>query len=185
MNVDEEEQEENEEEIEFMHKQPLVRTGMAATLALLSGTGELKSSEGLAGRAKDSRPKDLSDRDFDVKIEHRDEFGRKLTQKEAFRQLNYHFHGFGPGKKKQEKRLKEMEQQNRALSSKGKTDTGTMKSLVRAQEATGQAFITVQGGGQALQNKSSESTASLAAKLLEKKIKKDKQKAKEASKEKA
>ena len=41
-----------------------------------------------------------------VKLEYRDEFGRKLTQKEAFRQICYRFHGYGPGKKAKEKRLK-------------------------------------------------------------------------------
>ena len=35
--------------------------------------------------------------DAGVKLEYRDEFGRKLTQKEAFRQLCYKFHGYGPG----------------------------------------------------------------------------------------
>ncbi|CAM9663014.1 unnamed protein product [Chrysoparadoxa australica] len=39
-------------------------------------------------------------------IEYRDEFGRQQTQKEAFRQLSYRFHGHGPKRKKQEKRLK-------------------------------------------------------------------------------
>ena len=69
-------------------------------------TGELGKSEELAGRAKDGRVIDPSAKVDGVKLEYRDEFGRKLTQKEAFRQICYRFHGYGPGKKAKEKRLK-------------------------------------------------------------------------------
>jgi U4/U6.U5 tri-snRNP-associated protein 1 len=95
-----------DEDLAFVHRQPLVGKGMGATLALLKETGELKKSEQLAGRAKDNRAYDPSSADHGVKLEYRDEFGRKLTQKEAFRQLSYKFHGYGPGQKKLEKRLK-------------------------------------------------------------------------------
>jgi hypothetical protein len=97
---------EGDEQLDFVHRQPLVGKGMAATLALLKGSGELKKTDQLAGRAKDSRAYDPSSTDHGVKLEYRDEFGRKLTQKEAFRQLSYKFHGYGPSQKKKEKRLK-------------------------------------------------------------------------------
>ena len=74
--------------------------------ATLHYTGELGKSEELAGRAKDGRVIDPSAKVDGVKLEYRDEFGRKLTQKEAFRQICYRFHGYGPGKKAKEKRLK-------------------------------------------------------------------------------
>ncbi|RYY78598.1 hypothetical protein EON63_17675 [archaeon] len=45
-------------------------------------------------------------REGGVQIEYYDDHGRKLTQKEAFRQLSYKFHGHQPGRKKREKRLK-------------------------------------------------------------------------------
>ncbi len=95
-----------DDQMAFVHRQPLVARGMAATLSLLKSTGELKKSDELAGRAKDERLQDPSATDLGVKIEYRDEYGRKLTQKEAFRQLSYRFHGHGPGKKKKEARLK-------------------------------------------------------------------------------
>lgn len=101
---------EEDEDLDFVHRQPLVSSGMAATLALLKGTGELRAKEKLAGRAKDSRALDPSQRDHGIVLEYRDDNGRKLTQKEAFRQLNYNFHGFGAGKKKTEKRLKVREE---------------------------------------------------------------------------
>lgn len=141
--------EEGDEQLDFVHRQPLVGKGMAATLALLKGTGELKKSDQLAGRSKDSRAYDPSSTDHGVKLEYRDEFGRKLTQKEAFRQLSYKFHGYGPSQKKKEKRLKALELQQKAQSSRAgilEGVGGTMKSLTQAQEATGRAHITIQGG---------------------------------------
>jgi U4/U6.U5 tri-snRNP-associated protein 1 len=95
-----------DDQLGFVHRQPLVAQGMAATLALLKGSGELRKADQLAGRAKDSRQYDPSNTDLGIKLEYRDEFGRKLTQKEAFRQLSYKFHGYGPSQKKKEKRLK-------------------------------------------------------------------------------
>jgi len=140
---------EDDDQLGFVHRQPLVGKGMAATLALLKGSGELKRTEQLAGRAKDSRAFDPSSTDHGVKLEYRNEFGRKLTQKEAFRQLSYKFHGYGPSQKKKEKRLKALELQNKANSSRAgilEGVGGTMKSLTQAQEATGRAHITIQGG---------------------------------------
>jgi len=143
-----EEDAEDDEQMAFVHRQPLVAKGMAATLALLQGSGELRKSDELAGRAKDSRLQDPSKNDGNnVKLEYRDEYGRKLTQKEAFRQLSYKFHGYGPSQKKKEKRLKQLEVQNKATSSRAgilEGAGGTMKSLTQAQEATGKAHITIQ-----------------------------------------
>lgn len=96
----------DDDQLGFVHRQPLVGRGMASTLSLLQGSGELRRTDELAGRAKDSRQYDPSSTDLGVKLEYRDEFGRKLTQKEAFRQLSYKFHGYGPSQKKKEKRLK-------------------------------------------------------------------------------
>jgi U4/U6.U5 tri-snRNP-associated protein 1 len=88
-----------------LHRQPVATRGLAATLALLKGSGDLHVKDELAGRTKDERSEDPSSGDLGVKLEYRDEFGRKLTKKEAFRQLSYRFHGFGPSRAKQEKRL--------------------------------------------------------------------------------
>lgn len=48
----------------------------------------------------------------DVKLEYVDDSGRNLTPKEAFRQLSHRFHGKGSGKKKTEKRMKKLEEEN-------------------------------------------------------------------------
>jgi len=70
----------------------------------------LNKKEDLVGRTMDSRGVDPSGAvTKDVVIEYRDENGRKLTQKEAYRQLCYQFHGYGPGKNKVDKRQKQAE----------------------------------------------------------------------------
>lgn len=48
----------------------------------------------------------------DFKLEYIDQGGRKLNQKEAFRQLSHRFHGKASGKKKTEKRQKKHEEEN-------------------------------------------------------------------------
>ncbi|KAL3902814.1 MAG: hypothetical protein SGPRY_011914, partial [Prymnesium sp.] len=42
---------------------------------------------------------------------YHDEYGRKMTQKQAFRQLSWKFHGKGPSKRNREKRMLEVEKQ--------------------------------------------------------------------------
>lgn len=103
---DEKEEEVHDDQLEFLHRQPTQAKGLAATLALLKGSGDLHHKDQLAGRAKDTREIDPSARDFGVKLEYRDENGLKLTQKEAFRQLSYRFHGINPGTKKKNKRIR-------------------------------------------------------------------------------
>eukprot|EP01041_Mallomonas_annulata_P000463 gene463-862_t len=143
---EDDEEEEDDEQLAFVHKQPLVASGMAATLALLKTSGDLTKKDALAGRSNDYRGHDPSGKEHGVKLEYRDEYGRKLTQKEAFRQLSYRFHGHGPGQKKKEKRLKAIEIANKSATSRAALDSGTMLSLTRAQEATGKAHLTIQGG---------------------------------------
>lgn len=103
--VSESKEEDEDLDTDILGQKP-VGSGISATLALLKTTGELKKKEELLGRTKDTRDIDPSSADAGVKIEYRDEKGRKVTQKEAFRLLSYRFHGIKPGKKSQEKRAK-------------------------------------------------------------------------------
>ncbi|CAN0412150.1 unnamed protein product, partial [Scytosiphon promiscuus] len=72
-----------------------------------------------SGRAKDARKhhgeaeETREDRESGAKLEYRDQWGREITRKEAFRNLCYQFHGYGSGKKKQEKRLKLVEEEKK------------------------------------------------------------------------
>ncbi|KAK9326181.1 SART-1 protein [Lipomyces orientalis] len=60
-------------------------------------------------RFKDYKP--------EIKIEYKDEFGRSMSQKEAFKHLSHQFHGKGSGKGKTEKRLKKIEEERKKESS--------------------------------------------------------------------
>lgn len=101
----------DDEQLSFLHNQPLASRSTAAALALLKQTGELKPKIEQAGRANDKRDEIIpltstAPETKEVKIEYRDEYGRNLTKKEAFRQLCYRFHGYGPAKKNKEKRFR-------------------------------------------------------------------------------
>lgn len=147
----------------------VVGRGMSACISWLKQTGEISSrnagKEELHGRAKDEKtyddykPLDLKDvikidttglfgkpneKDIElanreIKLEYRDEHGRLLTRKEAYRQLCYQFHGHGASKKKEEKRMQQTEREIKERSSQA--STVTLQSLKAAQKASGNAFI--------------------------------------------
>ena len=48
---------------------------------------------------------------FNFKLEREDEWGRRMTPKEAFREFCWKFHGIKPGKAKQEQRMKQAEEE--------------------------------------------------------------------------
>jgi hypothetical protein len=61
---------------------------------------------------------DFKDKDGykpEIQLEYVDDSGRCLNPKEAFRQLSHRFHGKGSGKKKTEKRLKKVEEEQVGL----------------------------------------------------------------------
>lgn len=150
-----------------------VGRGLASFVSMLKTTGEISSKnarEELKGRAKDERnyenyaPMDLTkvvkisknatdkDRELanrEIKLEYRDKHGRLLTTKEAFRDLCYQFHGYGASKKKEEKRLKQMEREQaqgrmasrQVAAARDGTTAGTLGALKATQKATGKAFI--------------------------------------------
>ena len=153
---------------------PKIGRGVGGLLQLLQQSGELqnrtndKKKEEMRGRAKDKRtyedyePLDLSkvvridernatdkDKEFasrEVKLEYRDEHGRLLTRKEAFRDLSYQFHGYGSGKRKQEKKLQQIaREQAEARIVSQQLNEGTVHTtfgaLKETQRATGKAFV--------------------------------------------
>ncbi len=133
----------NEHGLEYMHRQPLARSSLAAAMNLLQQSGDLGRSnvEERTGRAKD---KAIGTSHEGVKLEYRDEYGRALTQKEAFRQMNYRFHGFGPGKKKQEKRIKKLEEEYERTKARERGEFA-VQNQERMQEAMNQAYVVVSG----------------------------------------
>ena len=151
-----------------------VGRGLSAFVSMLRHTGEISAkhagTEELRGRAKDERnyddykPLDLknvvkiganaTDKDKelasrDIKLEYRDKHGRLLTRKEAFRDLCYQFHGYGKGKRKEEKHLEQIARERaearlasrQVAAARDGTTAGTLGALKATQKATGKAFV--------------------------------------------
>lgn len=87
----------------------------------------------------------------DVRIEYVDESGRKLTPKEAFRQLSHRFHGKGSGKMKTERRMKKLEEEA-LLKKMSSSDTplGTVALLQEKQKSQKTPYIVLSGSGKSM-----------------------------------
>ncbi|XP_035765923.1 LOW QUALITY PROTEIN: U4/U6.U5 tri-snRNP-associated protein 1 [Neolamprologus brichardi] len=87
----------------------------------------------------------------DVKIEYVDESGRKLTPKEAFRQLSHQFNGKGSGKMKTERRMKKLEVEA-LLKKMSSSDTplGTVALLQEKQKSQKTPYIVLSGSGKSM-----------------------------------
>ncbi|XP_063395589.1 U4/U6.U5 tri-snRNP-associated protein 1 [Cydia fagiglandana] len=81
-----------------------------------------------------------------IKLEYADDDGRPLAPKEAFRYLSHKFHGKGPGKNKQEKRIKKQLQEG-LMKKMSSTDTplGTLQMLQDKQKETKSAYVVLSG----------------------------------------
>lgn len=87
----------------------------------------------------------------DVKIEYVDETGRRLSPKEAFRQLSHRFHGKGSGKMKTERRMKKLDEEA-LLKKMSSSDTplGTVALLQEKQRAQKTPYIVLSGSGKSM-----------------------------------
>ncbi|CAI0422217.1 unnamed protein product [Linum tenue] len=129
---------------EIIHEVPVGR-GLSGVLKLLHERGSLKESIDWGGRNMDKKKSklvgivdtdDAKDKDKgkeDLRIERRDEFGRIMTPKEAFRKISHTFHGKAPGKMKQEKRMKQYQEEQKLKQMKN-SDTPSL-SVERMREA--------------------------------------------------
>ncbi|XP_045485427.1 U4/U6.U5 tri-snRNP-associated protein 1 [Pieris rapae] len=81
-----------------------------------------------------------------IKLEYVDDDGHALCPKEAFRYLSHKFHGKGPGKNKQEKRIKKAVQEG-LMKKMSSTDTplGTLHMLQQKQKETHSPYIVLSG----------------------------------------
>ncbi|CAL1377636.1 unnamed protein product [Linum trigynum] len=143
---------------EIIHEVPVGR-GLSGVLKLLHERGSLKESIDWGGRNMDKKKSKLvgivdtddakdkdkdkeknkdkdNDRFKDLRIERRDEFGRIMTPKEAFRKISHTFHGKAPGKMKQEKRMKQYQEEQKLKQMKN-SDTPSL-SVERMREAQAQ-----------------------------------------------
>ncbi|TYI84617.1 hypothetical protein E1A91_D05G377800v1 [Gossypium mustelinum] len=123
-----------------------VGKGLSGALKLLKDRGTLKETIEWGGRNMDKKKSKLvgivdddhqTDNRFkDIRIERTDEFGRIVTPKEAFRMLSHKFHGKGPGKMKQEKRMKQYQEELKLKQMKN-SDTPSL-SVERMRKAQAQ-----------------------------------------------
>lgn len=118
-----------------------VGKGLSGALNLLKDRGALKESVEWGGRNMDKKKSKLvgisgNDGKKEIRIERTDEYGRILTPKEAFRLISHKFHGKGPGKMKQEKRMRQYQEELKVKQMKN-SDTPSL-SVERMREAQAQ-----------------------------------------------
>ncbi|XP_034683519.1 SART-1 family protein DOT2-like [Vitis riparia] len=115
-----------------------VGKGLSGALQLLKERGTLKEGIEWGGRNMDKKKSKLvgiydNTGTKEIRIERTDEFGRIMTPKEAFRMISHKFHGKGPGKMKQEKRMKQYQEELKLKQMKN-SDTPS-QSVERMREA--------------------------------------------------
>jgi len=141
----------------FMYERQ-ASSSMAAVLDMARNRGMLRANEEVtAGRIFDTKGAGLhaySDTNGpggddgkgggpSFNLDHYDEYGRKMTQKQAFRQLSWKFHGKAPSKKNREKRMLEVEKQ---LADKTEDKAmNYLHALQAAQQTTKSAHIVLTG----------------------------------------
>lgn len=106
-------------------------------------SAEIREAQESWDKFKDYKP--------DVNISYVDEFGRNMTEKEAWKDLSYKFHGKGQGKGKTEKRLRKIEEE-RKLEKKlaEQSVVGAMTALSNRQAQTGKAGMVIERGKRAI-----------------------------------
>lgn len=119
-----------------------VGKGLSGVLKLLQERGTLKEDIEWGGRNMDKKKSKLvgirgEDGKKEIHIERTDEYGRILTPKEAFRLLSHKFHGKGPGKMKQEKRMRQYQEELKIKQMKN-SDTPS-QSVERMRETQAQS----------------------------------------------
>eukprot|EP01102_Stenamoeba_stenopodia_P019392 TRINITY_DN7308_c0_g1_i1.p1 TRINITY_DN7308_c0_g1~~TRINITY_DN7308_c0_g1_i1.p1 ORF type:complete len:811 (+),score=331.14 TRINITY_DN7308_c0_g1_i1:204-2636(+) len=140
----------SEEETEItpvLGEEPLVAGGLAATLAMLKRKGEFDplATESFAGRKTD-KPVEWKLDNQGVKLEYRDNKGRLLTPKEAFRQLSHKFHGKAPSKNTIEKRERQRaEEERKKKMALGDTPLHTVKAMQEQQTKSKLPYVVLSG----------------------------------------
>ncbi|KAD3337475.1 hypothetical protein E3N88_32995 [Mikania micrantha] len=123
---------------ETIHESSLGK-GLSGALRLLKDRGTLKDTVEWGGRNMDKKKSKLvgivneNDDKKEIRIERTDEYGRILTPKEAFRLISHKFHGKGPGKMKQEKRMRQYQEELKVKQMRN-ADTPSL-SVERMREA--------------------------------------------------
>jgi U4/U6.U5 tri-snRNP-associated protein 1 len=154
-----------EEEAGGLAGEKALGSGLAGALAFLKERGELGRPVEWAGRTNDSRDsyftaamggyKDVFTggrnetqlaTDVEVALTKRDEFGRVLTPKEAFRQLCHRFHGIQPSKNTREKRAKQVaKEMDQRRAATGDAEPELLVGARVMQQQTATPYIVLSG----------------------------------------
>ena len=102
--------------------------GTASFLNMIKARGMLKDTKRQGDRG-------------DIRLEYRDEFGRSLGPKEAYKQLSWAFHGNKPGKKKQERRLMIVENDRKVSALDSHEKVTTLQALHATAEREQKPYL--------------------------------------------
>lgn len=150
----EEQQAEEDPDLEEAVPEVTVGKGLASALQLLKDRGTLKETVDWGGRNMDKKKSKLVGivgqeekfKNREIILDRVDEFGRIMTPKEAFRKLSHKFHGKGPGKMKQEKRMKQYEEEMKLKQmTSGDTPLLSMEKMRDAQAKLHTPYIVISG----------------------------------------
>lgn len=150
----------------------IVKQGLASTLALLKEKAQLDDANSTRWSGRTNDLKDRFDKQhvleahaaedavvdgykFGFKLDRFDEFGRKLTPKQAFRELCHRFHGIEPGKMKREKRLRQYQEEQQRLAASSAVDERVKN--VQREHAT--PYVVLSGNVHAGQSKRADPLA--------------------------
>uniref|UniRef100_A0A7S0JG55 SART-1 family protein n=1 Tax=Calcidiscus leptoporus TaxID=127549 RepID=A0A7S0JG55_9EUKA len=146
--VDEEDEEEEQADAGDFLYEAAASSGMGAALQMARTRGMLSEEKERSGRMFDQKGAGLHNYEehadkSDVTLQYYDEYGRKMTQKQAFRQLSWKFHGKMPSKRRREKRMHEVEKQMTELTKDRAMEY--MGALQQAQQSTKSAHVVISG----------------------------------------
>ncbi|KAM9950272.1 hypothetical protein ACTFIT_011522 [Dictyostelium discoideum] len=128
----------------ILPEEPLVSGSVSAALRLFAQKGDLQPNP-----VTNNRKRGINyDNDESTVIEHKDEFGRVMSRKEAFVKMSQVFHGKKSGKNKMEKRKRLYEEELKKMKmDSNDTPLGMVKSFQSYQEKTNSPYLVLSGGG--------------------------------------
>ncbi|KAL4437375.1 hypothetical protein ABPG75_004514 [Micractinium tetrahymenae] len=151
-------------EEESVTREKTIGSGLAGALAFLKDRGELEAPVEWAGRTNErkkvniqgledvytgGRQEDKLALDVEVALTRKDEYGRILTPKEAFRQLCYRFHGIQPSKNTRERRAKKAAEEiakKRLASEEGATsNAASLTQMKQVQKQAATPYVVLSG----------------------------------------
>lgn len=102
----------------------------------------IEKEKAAKGEAATNKP---ANQTFNIDLEYRDEKGRQLTKKEAYRNLCYNFHNKLPSYKKIEKKIKRDEMQQKLMNKDVAVEGITNKYLKNQQLTKDVPYVVLQG----------------------------------------